>query len=144
MNKILASLIGLMIAAPVLAQAGGMDKDFLSVSGKAVVFFGPSQPEYLSMTDPEKNAIDEALYDFYHYRSKVLDYLKANNIQEFSTAKREIHVQLNGTGRIILKRRNLNHVVGVIMTDGQQTPRIFLGPATDANLISMFVEFFGL
>ncbi len=144
MKRFLASLILLMSAAPLLAQNGGIDKDSLRVSGKAVVFFGPSQTEYLSLNGPEKNAIDEVLYDFYHYRGKVLNYLKENNIQEFSTAKLNIHVQLNDARRNIYNRRAFDQVVGLIMTDGQQAPKIFLGPATDAELISMFEEYFGL
>ena len=132
------------MAAPLFAQSGGVDKETLFVSGKAVVFFGPSQSEYLSMTHQEKDAIDEGLYDFYHYRGKVLTFLKLNNIQEFLTAKLKIQVQLNGTENIIYYRKAFDHFVGLIMTDGVQKPEVFLGPATDADLIMMFEDYFGL
>ena len=132
------------MAAPLFAQSGGVDKETLFVSGKAVVFFGPSQSEYLSMTHQEKDAIDEGLYDFYHYRGKVLTFLKLNNIQEFSTAKLKIQVQLNGTANTIYYREAFDHFVGLIMTDGVQKPKVFLGPATDADLIMMFEDYFGL
>ena len=132
------------MAAPLFAQSGGVDKETLFVSGKAVVFFGPSQSEYLSMTHQEKDAIDEGLYDFYHYRGKVLTFLKLNNIQEFSTAKLKIQVQLNGTANTIYYREAFDHFVGLIMTDGVQKPKVFLGPATDAGLIRMFEDYFGL
>jgi hypothetical protein len=132
------------MATPLLGQNGGADKEMLTVSGKAVVFFGPSQAEYLSMTDPEKDAIDEALYDFYHYRGKVLTFLKLNDIQEFSTAKRKIQIQTRGTADIIYYRKNFDHFVGLIMTDGERAPEVFLGPATDADLIMMFEDYFGL
>lgn len=133
-----------MMATPLLAQAGGVDKETLFVSGKAVVFFGPSQSEYLSMTDQEKDAIDERLYDFYHYRGRVLSFLKLNNIQEFSTAKLKIQVQLDGNESIIYDREGFDHFVGLIMTDGVHEPKVFLGPATDADLIMMFEDYFGL
>ena len=132
------------MAAPLFAQSGGVDKETLFVSGKAVVFFGPSQSEYLSMTHQEKDAIDEGLYDFYHYRGKVLTFLKLNNIQEFSTAKLKIQVQLNDTANTIYYREAFDHFVGLIMTDGVQKPKVFLGPATDADLIMMFEDYFGL
>lgn len=132
------------MAAPLFAQSGGVDKETLFVSGKAVVFFGPSQSEYLSMTHQEKDAIDEGLYDFYHYRGKVLTFLKLNNIQEFSTAKLKIQVQLNDTENTIYYREAFDHFVGLIMTDGVQKPKVFLGPATDADLIMMFEDYFGL
>ena len=102
------------MAAPLFAQSGGVDKETLFVSGKAVVFFGPSRTEYLSMTHQEKDAIDEGLYDFYHYRGKVLTFLKLNHIQEFSTGKLKIQVQLNGTENIIYYRKDFDHFVGLI------------------------------
>jgi hypothetical protein len=132
------------MASPLFAQTGGVDKEILFVSGNAVVFFGPSQTEYLSMTPEEKDAIDEGLYDFYHYRGKVLTFLKLNHIQEFSTAKLKIQVQLNGTENIIYYRKAFDHFVGLIMTDGVHQPEVFLGPATDADLIRMFEDYFGL
>ena len=132
------------MATPLFAQPGGVDKETLFVSGKAVVFFGPSQTEYLSMTHQEKDAIDEGLYDFYHYRGKVLTFLKLNNIQEFSTSRLKIQVQSNGTEDIIYERKAFDHFVGLIMTDGLHEPEVFLGPATDADLIRMFEDYFGL
>ena len=132
------------MATPLLAQPAGVDKETLFVSGKAVVFFGPSQSEYLSMTDQEKDVIDEGLYDFYHYRGKVLTFLKLNHIQEFSTGKLKIQVQLNGTENIIYYRKDFDHFVGLIMTDGVHEPKVFLGPVTDADLIRIFEDYFGL
>jgi hypothetical protein len=132
------------MATPLFAQNGDVDKETLYVNGKAVVFFGPSQSEYLSMTDHEKDAIDEALYDFYHYRGKVLTFLKLNHIQEFSTAKLKIQIQLQSTEDIIYYRKSFDHFVGLIMIDGVNAPEVFLGPATDAELIRMFEDYFGL
>lgn len=133
-----------MMAVPLFAQSGGVDTETLFVNGKAVVFFGPSQAEYLSMTDLEKDAIDESLYEFYHYRGKVLSFLELNNIQEFSTAKLKIQVQLNGGQNIIYYRKDFDHFVGLIMSDGLHEPEVFLGPATDADFIRMFEDYFGL
>jgi hypothetical protein len=144
MKLFVLTLSLLLMAGSGFAQPNEANTDTLYVSGKAVVFFGPSQAEYLSLTDQEKDAIDEALYDFYHYRLKVLPYLKANTIKEFSTAKLKIQIRLNATENIIFHRETFDDVVGLIMTDGQQQPSIFLGPATDAELISMFEAFFGL
>jgi hypothetical protein len=132
------------MAAPVSAGQGEVNKDTLHVSGKAVVFFGPSQAEYVAMTDQEKDKIDEALYDFYHYRNKVLSYLESNNIQEFSTVRHKIEIQIAGIESIIYVREAFEHVVGLIMTDGEQEPKVFLGAATDLDLISMFEEYFYL
>jgi hypothetical protein len=139
-----ASLFFLIMATPLFAQSGVVDKETLFVYGKAVVFFGPSQAEYLSLNDQEKDGIDETLYDFYHYRGKVLAFLKLNDIQEFSTAKLKIQVQSNGTESIIYYRKAFDHFVGLIMADGVHAPKVFLGAATDTDLIMMFEDYFGL
>ena len=144
MKIVTLSLILLFMASPVCAQNRDADRDSLEVAGRAVVFFGPSQAEYLSMTHDEKDTIDEALYDFYHYRRKVLNFLERNNIDEFSTAKRRIKIYLTGDRVILYDRRDFDHVVGLIMTDGLREPEVFLGPATDAELIMMFEDYFGL
>ena len=126
------------------ADQSDVNKDSLYVRGKAVVFFGPSQAEYVSMTDKQKDAIDEALYDFYHYRNKVLMYLESNEIQAYTTAGSKIQIQFDANKSITYFRADFGHVVGIIMTDGQHEPGVFLGPATDADLISMFAEYFDL
>jgi len=38
----------------------------------------------------------------------------------------------------------LKHAFGLIMTDGQKEPKVFLGAATTSQLKSMFEEYFGL
>ena len=125
------------------AQSGNY-KDTLYISGKAVVFFGPSQAEYVSMTDEQKDTIDEDLYDFYHYRAKVGKYLELNEIQEFDTVRPKIQIQLDGNESITYRRRRMGHVVGVIMTDPEQEPKVILGVYKNPELIFMFEEYFGL
>ena len=133
----------IMLAAPVGAQQGAVETT-LVVDGMAVVFFGPSNDEYLAMTHEEKDAIDEELYDFLHYRKKALPFLKENAIQEFLTALPKIEIRLAGAQSLIFTRRDFNRVVGLIMTDGKNEPEVFLGAATQAELIGMFENYFGL
>jgi hypothetical protein len=142
--KILYTIFILVIlAAPVWAEQGAVE-DTLVVGGKAVVFFGPSNTEYLSMTDKEKDAIDGELYDFLHYRIKVLPFLESNDIQEFLTAFPKIQIQLSGSESITYIRRDFDLLFGLIMTDGKNEPGVFLGAATKSELISVFEEYFGL
>ena len=136
-------LILVLMAAPVGAQQAAVE-DTLVVSGRAVVFFGPSDTEYMAMTDNEKNAIDEELYDFLHYRIKALPFLESNDLQEFLTALPKIQIQLSGTESITYIRRDFDHLFGLIMTDGVNEPVVFLGAATKSELIRMFEEYFGL
>ena len=143
MKIIRAVFIFVILAAPVGAEQGAAENT-LVVSGKAVVFFGPSNTEYLAMTDQEKDAIDEELYDFMHYRNKVLSFLKSNEIQEFLTALPQIQIQRSGAGSMTFTRREFDHFVGLIMTDGMNAPEVFLGAATNSELIRMFEEYFRL
>ena len=137
-------LVLFILAVYAFADQSGNDKDTLYIGGKAVVFFGPSQAEYMSMTDQQKDAIDEDLYNFYHYRGKVLSYLELNEIQEFQTAKSKIEIQLDGNESVIYRRKDMGHVVGIIMTDPQQEPKVLIGVYNNSALISTFEEYFGL
>ena len=143
MRPLTALFIIVLLAAPVRAQQAAVE-DTLVVSGKAVVFFGPSNTEYLAMTHEEKDAIDEELYDFMHYRTKALPYLKSNEIQEFLTARPKIEIQLDEAHSIIFTRRDFDHLFGLIMTDGKKQPEVFLGAATRSALIQMFEAYFNL
>jgi hypothetical protein len=132
------------MAAVVFAEQSGDTEDILHVSGKAVVFFSPSWAEYVSMSDKEKDLIDTELYEFHHYRNKVLSFLKSRKIQVFLTARSKIQIQFAGNESITYFRRGFDHVVGLIMTDGEHEPEVFLGAATDSDLTSMFKAYFGL
>lgn len=133
-----------MVAVPALADPAGNIKDTLQVRGKAIVFFGPSQSEYIAMSDQEKDEIDEVLYEFYHYGNEVLAFIQDNGIQAFSTAKPKVEIIFDDNDRIIYSRAGFEFIVGIIMTDGRRAPKIFLGAATDLDLISMFRQYFDL
>jgi hypothetical protein len=132
------------MAILVFSEQGATGEDALSISGKAVVFFGPSQSEYLTMTDQEKDAIDEDLYDFYYYREKVLPFLASRGIQEFSTARRQIEIQLDNNESFSYFRKDFGRLMGVILTDGRRAPKILPGAISQTELILVFEEYFGL
>lgn len=71
---------------PALTDRTGDMKDTHNVSGKAVVFFVPSQSEYIiAMTHKEKDAIDENLYYINHYRGDydhVVELIVTDGVQE--------------------------------------------------------------
>jgi hypothetical protein len=142
--KLFSAMILLVVAIPVGWGQSTAVEDTLYVSGKAVVFFGPSQSEYLAMTHEQKDAIDEELYDFYHNRGEVSPFLASNAIEAISTARLNIQVQLEGNQSITYFRRDFDRVLGLILTDGRQEPLVLLGPAAVSDLIAQFEEFFGI
>ena len=143
--RIISAILALVIiAVPAFAGQTETHEDALRVKGKAVVFFGPSQTEYLSMSDKDKNEIDELLYDFHHNRQKVLPFLELNAIEGPSTARSKILIELDDNKSVIYHRKDLGQIVGLIMTDGHQQPKLFLGAPTDSQIIDMCYEYFDL
>ena len=129
---------------PVISVQGAAAEDTLYVSGKAVVFFGPSQSEYLSMSDEQKDAIDEELYDFFHNRGEVSAFLAENSIQQISTGQLKIQVQLSENKSITYLRRDFDRLVGMILTDGRQEPMVLLGAAAVPDMLAEFEDYFDL
>lgn len=144
MKNLAAVLILLLMAGTILAEQGDNIENNFSINGKAVVFFGPSWAEYVALSDQDKDAINEELYDFVHNRSEVRPYLEANGIKETFTSSENIQIQTDSGEVITYLRSELNHLFGLIMTDGQSQPKVFLGAASPAELKSMFEAYFGL
>lgn len=92
MKKFATVLILLFLAAPVFAEQGVSIANTVYISGRAVVFFGPSWDEYVALSEKDKDAIDQELYDFTHNRLQVLSYLEANGIQGISTTSENIRI----------------------------------------------------
>lgn len=131
------------MAASVLAEQGTRIANTVYISGRAVVFFGPSWEQYVALPEKAKDAIDQELYDFVHNRLEVLPYLEANGIQGISTASENIRIQIEPNEVIYYARGDFDHVFGLIMTDGRKEPQVFLGTATTSQLKSMFEKYFG-
>jgi hypothetical protein len=134
----------LIMAVPSFAGQTETPDDTVHVSGRAVVFFAPSQAEYLSMSEQEAKKINELLYDFHHHRLKVLPFLELNEINEINTARSKILIELDGKKKIIYNRKDFGQIVGLILTDGYHKPKIYLGVATDSQIIDMCYEYFEL
>ena len=144
MRIVTVILVLLIMGVPAFAGQTETHEDAFRVSGKAVVFFGPSSAEYLSMSDKEKDKIDQLLYDFYHHRGRVLPFLELNAIEGSSTDRAKILIELDDNKSIIYDRKDLGQVVGLIMTDGHQEPKVFLGAPTDSQIIDMCYKYFDL
>lgn len=144
MKKFATVLILMFTAAQLFAGPGGNIADAVHVSGRAVVFFGPTWDEYVALTEEDKKAINAELYDFAHNRLEVLSYLEANGIREINTASQNIQIQIDPDEVITYVRGDFDHAFGLIMTDGQNEPKVVLGAVAVSELKSMFEEYFGL
>ncbi len=133
-----AILILLTVGSPSFATAG--DK-VVEVKGKAVVFFGPTEQEYNSLSENERNEWSEVLSDFYHYRDKTIPYLESHKIKLVITAMSKITIQVGSNTRTYT-RKKFKHIVGYILTDGTNEPKVVEGVGTDIDLINDFSHYF--
>lgn len=132
----------LTVVTPIEILAKENKSDIAKVSGKAVVFFGPSQNEYELAPPDEKHVLDELLSDFFIYSNKLRAYLKEHEIDSGMTSSRTIEIKLNNGRKVLFKRKKLDSEVGYIMTDGIQKPKVIPAPGTDDDELPAIKEFF--
>ena len=116
--------------------------DVTEVKGKAVVFYGPAQQEYDAHPEVEREEWTEVLSDFEYYRDLIIPFLEKNGIAPVSTVASKINIQLEGNKRHTYVRKDFDHVVGYIMTDGKSEPKVVTGVGTDSDLLMDFKEYF--
>jgi hypothetical protein len=138
------SIIILVIGFAHLFGQQGKDSTKLVVSGKTVVFFAPSQKEYNSLAKDTNSGVDEILSDFYYYKKSLNVFLKENNVNTELTSALSIVVKLSNGKTNKYRRKDFDHIVGMILTDGMHKPKVILGVYTDVDLIPDLKKFFKL
>jgi len=136
---VLTFLVLLMIVNP---SYGGPKDDILDVEGKAVVFFEPTEKEYNSLSENEKNEWNEVLSDFYHYRDSIIPDLESNNIKPVITSAMKITIHFAGDKSRTYIRKKFKQNVGYLLTDGNKEPKVILGVRTDVDLMIYFKQYF--
>ncbi len=115
----------------------------VEVKGKAVVFYGPTEKEYESLSENGQYELNEVLSDFYYYRDKAIPYLESNKIKAIITSDMKIKIQVGSNARTY-ERKKFKHIVGYILTDGSKEPQVEQGVGTDTDLINDFNKYFNL
>jgi hypothetical protein len=116
----------------------------LQVSGARVVFFGPTRPERDSIAAMDGLEVDDVLDDFNYYTGKVAVYLSGQKIPFEFTTSTIILVRVDKSKFRTFDRKEVPELVGMILTDGIQEPRLVRGAGTERDLIAEIVEFFHL
>jgi hypothetical protein len=117
-------------------------KEF-NITGKTVIFFSITQTEYDSKNEEEQSELVETLSDFDYYRGKIQGFLKENKIQSYQTTNSKIIVSQT-KNRTTYNRKQLDHVVGVIMADQSKKPEVLLGVMTEVDLIDAVSNYFSI
>jgi hypothetical protein len=114
----------------------------LDISGVRIILFGPTRAERDSIAQGEGFEIDDVLDEFALASGKVAVYASTLKIPVETTESPQIHVRLKG-GRVRpFDRKAFSGVVGMILTDGVQEPRLVPGGGSGRELITAIQEFF--
>lgn len=114
------------------------------VSGKAIVFFIPTDKEFETIVEKEReeSGIYEVSSDFSYYANEVIDSLKKSSLKALTT-KQPVIVISYGSRVKVVDRRKLDNIVGCILTDGIKEPEVYTGVYTDLDYWEMINKFFG-
>jgi hypothetical protein len=110
-------------------------------SGRVVVFFQVNQVEYDSLARDTASGIDDLVDDFQYYANKVQSFLKGHDIKSQLTSADIVEINWL-KNNFIFDRHKGEQVVGMILSDSLQEPKIFYGVSTDDGLINKFVKYF--
>jgi hypothetical protein len=117
--------------------------DTISISGRYVVFFGPSESviEILKEKEPGRNVTQE-MQSFTDAMNPVMDSLKKAGFDVQYTEKRYIKVSLRTGSEMKIDRFKLKSEFGMYMTDGFQPPAIKLGQLSTPEMHITLKNFF--
>ena len=100
-----------------------------------------TQAEYDSKDEEEQSELVETLSVFDYYRGKIQRFLKENKIQSYITTNSKIILK-QSDNQTTYQRQQLDHVVGLIMTDQIKKPEVKLGAMTDVGLKEVIAKYF--
>jgi hypothetical protein len=114
----------------------------LQVVGPEVVFFGPTQAERDSIIKVDGLEMAQLFDDFDYYSGKAASFLQGRGIRVAKTSAVVIYVKVGERTVRTFERKSLGDVVGEILSDGIQEPKLIQGLLTDEELIDEFVNFY--
>ena len=114
----------------------------LVVTGAKVIFFAPMKAEVDSIVANEGLEITDVLDDYDFATGKVAYYLTSLKIPCAFTDRQVILFKLSHNRVRRFDRRLIADPMGMILTDGEQEPRLIAGPREEPQLISEINTFF--
>lgn len=113
------------------------------VSGRTVVFYTLSQPEFDSLSSEDQEAYTELLSDFYEYSERLGHYFDKHGIKHILTGSRHVEVKV-GNKTYCYDKTKLKEEVGVILSDGRKQPKVIPGLFTDSEVMPAVVKYYSL
>ena len=139
-------MLSLILAMGIMIQAKGSllpsDVQPVEIAGVRIVLFGPSRAERDSIARGEGFEIDDVLDEFALASGRAAVYAATLKIPVICTESPRILVRLDG-GRVRpFDRKSFSGLVGMILTDGVQEPRLVPGGGSGRELIGAINEYF--
>ncbi len=121
------------------------DGDSLTVSGKTVIIFGPSKPEYEALIEAAGGKeVDSLLDEFYYQVSVTVPHLEQNGLSVRYSASNHFKVLLDNKKAIEFERKKIDYIIGFILSDGKREPVVVSGVIPPDSWLKAIAEYFGL
>ncbi|HEX9658228.1 MAG TPA: hypothetical protein VGB89_15090 [Bacteroidota bacterium] len=144
MKQIAFILFFFLFTNSVNALENPSDGDSLIVSGKTVVIFGPSKPEYEALVNGGGKEVDSLLDEFYYQVSVTIPHLEQNGLTTKYSASDHIKVLLDNKKGINFERKKFDYIIGFILSDGKSEPVVVSGVIPPDSWLMKIVEYFNL
>jgi hypothetical protein len=112
------------------------------ITGKSIVFCGLSKAECDSLFKDEELGVKNVMLEFLKSWNRVTDFFRQTDVKVEPDTCRIIPVAMANAKYLMYDRTKFKHLVGVIMTDGKQEPRVFSGVGEAEDIIAEAKRFY--
>jgi hypothetical protein len=139
-TSILSFLI--LFMSPPFSRQETVESQTLIISGPKVIFFTPTKAEVDSVMQLEGAEIADVVDEYNYAAGKAAYYLSIVKIPAVFTTSQIVVFKLARNRVLRFDRRKISDPVGMILSDGDQEPRLIAGPREDSQLVSEINRFF--
>jgi hypothetical protein len=136
-----AVLVALSLILPLQT---GPTRPSLPPAGPRVVFYSPTTAERDSIIRLEGTDIAQLLDDFDYYAGRASSFLRKNRIRAEFTSDPLISMRARESRIRFVERGTLEDIVGAILTDGIQEPRVLSGVVSEEEFTAEVRSFYRL
>jgi len=144
--KTIAFVLSVLFLADIAsALENPSDADSLTVSGRTVVIFGPSRPEYEALVKAAGGKeVDSLLDEFYYQVSVTIPHLEQNGLATKYSASNHFKVLFDNKKAVEFERKEFDYIIGFILSDGKREPVVVSGVIPPDSWLKEIVEYFNL
>lgn len=134
----------LLALSLILPLQSGPTRPSLPPAGPRVIFYSPTMTERDSIIRVEGTDIAQLLDDFDYYAGRASSFLRQNRIRAEFTSDPLIPVRTRDARIRLVERVKLEDIVGTVMSDGIQEPRVLPGVLAEDEFVAEVRRFYPL